>query len=315
MYIPGNDYTGQTLYLLGRAFSNRNSVEYRLPRKVTDGVDSMRTRAMRKTLNCYQQSVYRNNRAPYYWLSIAIVYYMIDQPRDSLEALSRAIRLNPSMWESYYNLGVLVSSNIITMVLVPMSTMPSAVNQLTQRIVQHDHLVQVADALDAFQKCVELNPEAVRAATRATKLKKLLDSGIRGSAPTAEMIEPPLDHVSHTLPGRRDNLSLILNPKKVEAAISSFGGGSLSLRWTARSATVWNCVSQARAAGRYTCESNANSQLDCSAIAEQELCCTRRLRYAPPATTNVVLIAMFTVLQSPADKFVQVRIRDSCLPE
>lgn len=60
---------------------------------------------------------------------------MIDQPRDSLEALFKAIRLNPSMWESYYNLGVLVSSDMTTAVPAPMSTMLLTVNQLTQRIV------------------------------------------------------------------------------------------------------------------------------------------------------------------------------------
>lgn len=167
----------------------------------------------------------------------------------------------------------------------------------------------MANAHDAFQKCTELNPEAVRATVRKTKLKELLDSGIHSSAPvTAEMIEPPLDHVSHTLPERRDNLSLILNPKEVKAAGS--GRGTLHHRRPARSTvTVWNCVSQTCAAGRYTCESGANSKINRRATVEQGPCCIVRLRYAPPAATNVVLGTMFTVLQSPAGKFFQVRIR------
>lgn len=82
----------------------------------------------------------------------------------------------------------------------------------------------MADALDAFQKCTELNPEAVRAAKRKTKLKQLLDSGIHSSAPvTAEMIEPSLDHVSHTLPERRDDLPPIVNPEEVNAVDSQHG--------------------------------------------------------------------------------------------
>lgn len=48
---------------------------------------------------------------------------------------------------------------------------------------------------------------------RSTRLRELLDSGTNRSAPTiAEMIEPPLDHVSHTLPERRSDLSFVLNP-------------------------------------------------------------------------------------------------------
>lgn len=85
---------------------------------------SLSFRAIRKMIEYYQQSVYRNNRVPSYWLSIAIVYYMIDQPHDSLDALSRAFRLNTSIWESYYNLGVLVSSDVITVVLAPVSMIP-----------------------------------------------------------------------------------------------------------------------------------------------------------------------------------------------
>lgn len=103
---------------------------------------------------------------------------------------------------------------------------------------------------------------------RRTKLKELLASGIHGSAPvTAEMIEPQLDHVSHTLPERRDNLSfqVILNPKKVNAADPAFGK-SHSRRRARTTVTVWDCASQARAAGRYTFESIANSSLDCKLV-------------------------------------------------
>lgn len=105
-----------------------------------------------------------------------------------------------------------------------------------------------------LKKCAELNSEAVRAAMRRTKLKELLDSGTHSSAPvTSEMIEPPLDHVSHTLPERRDNLSLILNPKEVKAADSTRGKSGSRVLARAK-LTVWNCVSQACAVDRYTCQ-------------------------------------------------------------
>lgn len=76
-------------------------------------MDSMRIKTMRKVHDYYQQSVYRNGRVPSYWLSIAVMYYIFGQPRDSLDNLTRAIKLNPFLWESWYNIGVLVSSDVL----------------------------------------------------------------------------------------------------------------------------------------------------------------------------------------------------------
>lgn len=108
--LSGTDYTGQTLYLLGRAFSH--SVEDRLPHGATDRMDSMSAIAMRKAHEYYQRSIHRNGRSPSCWLSIARFFYMMGQPRDSLDNLARAMRLNPFRWEFWYNLGVLVSFSV-----------------------------------------------------------------------------------------------------------------------------------------------------------------------------------------------------------
>lgn len=81
------------------------SVEDRSPHKRTLEDDNLTGIAY----ECYQQSVYWNSRIPSYWVSIAVMYYVNEQARDSLECLSRAIRLTPFQWETWYNLGVLVS--------------------------------------------------------------------------------------------------------------------------------------------------------------------------------------------------------------
>lgn len=52
---------------------------------------------------------------------------------------------------------------------------------------------------------------------RTTKLQKLLDSRTNRSAPVfADMVEPPLDHVSHMLPERRSNLAFVFNQIEVD---------------------------------------------------------------------------------------------------
>lgn len=58
------------------------------------------------------------------------------------------------------------------------------------------------------------------------------------------------------------------------------------------------------------CLRSANVKHNCSATVEQEQCYTVRLRCAPPATTNDVLIAMFTVPWAlpPAGKLSKVGI-------
>lgn len=79
---------------------------------------------------------------------------------------------------------------------------------------KYDHAGQWGDALVAFERCTESNPECGRAVRRIAELQWLLDNrntpGLSAGI-TAEMVEPPLDHVSHTIPERRSNQSLVLN--------------------------------------------------------------------------------------------------------
>ena len=63
-----------------------------------------------KAYEAYQQAVYRDGRNPTFWCSIGVLYYQINQYRDALDAYSRAIRLNPTISEVWYDLGTLVSS-------------------------------------------------------------------------------------------------------------------------------------------------------------------------------------------------------------
>lgn len=79
-----------TFYLLARAFLE-------LDRR-TEAHDAL------------QQAVYRNGRVPDIWITVAILFFMEDQYRDSLDALARSVRFNAHTWESWYNLGVLVRS-------------------------------------------------------------------------------------------------------------------------------------------------------------------------------------------------------------
>ena len=60
-----------------------------------------------------QQAIYRASRVPEIWTTVGILYFslMVPQIPDSLDAFSRSMRLNPSLWINWYNLGVLVSKN------------------------------------------------------------------------------------------------------------------------------------------------------------------------------------------------------------
>lgn len=75
-------------------------------------MDSMSVTAWPKMYEYYQQSVLRNPRSPSYWLSIGAMFYMASQPRDSFDGVARSINLNPFLWESWYNVGVLVSLDV-----------------------------------------------------------------------------------------------------------------------------------------------------------------------------------------------------------
>ncbi|KAL6825487.1 hypothetical protein J3E69DRAFT_380692 [Trichoderma sp. SZMC 28015] len=83
-----------------------------------------------KAYGYFQQAVYRKPQCPQIWISIATLYYCIHQFRDSLDALCRSIRLNPFIYQTWYNLGILYD----------------ACDK------------QARDAYDSFKKCLELNP-------------------------------------------------------------------------------------------------------------------------------------------------------------
>lgn len=83
---------------------------------------------------------------------------------------------------------------------------------------KYDHAGQWGDALDAFERCTESNPDCVWAVMRIAELQRLLDDRNTPDLPagtTAEMVEPPLDHVSYTIPERRSNRSIVLNPLEI----------------------------------------------------------------------------------------------------
>ncbi|EUC45948.1 hypothetical protein COCMIDRAFT_25927 [Bipolaris oryzae ATCC 44560] len=95
---------------------------------------------------------------PDVWITIGVLYFKLNQYRDSLDAIARSIRLNGYTWESWYNLGVLYDN---------------ARNQS-------------GDALDAMQRALDLNPALSNVHIRMEELK----SGVRGDKLT-EMVEFP----------------------------------------------------------------------------------------------------------------------------
>lgn len=60
----------------------------------------------------FQQAVLRSPRSAQIWISIATLYYHINQFEEALEAIMRSIRLNPFIYQSWYNIGVLVGDII-----------------------------------------------------------------------------------------------------------------------------------------------------------------------------------------------------------
>lgn len=71
-------------------------------------LDASGNRDISSAYEAYRQAMLRNGRIPTLWNSVAILYYRVGQLRDSFDALSRAIRLNPYVWTVWYNLGILV---------------------------------------------------------------------------------------------------------------------------------------------------------------------------------------------------------------
>ncbi|KAF5588330.1 general transcriptional corepressor ssn6 [Fusarium subglutinans] len=108
-----------------------------------------------------------------------------DQSRDSLDGLSRAIRLNAYLFEPWYNLGVL-----------------------------YDFYNQPMDAQDAFIKCLELAPGLLNVQTRVDAQKAYIESDdikLLEDSLIRDMIEAPLsDQYSkvYPVPASTDHITL-----------------------------------------------------------------------------------------------------------
>ena len=95
------------------------------------GRSYMNTQEYNKAYDAYQQAVYRDGKNPALWCSIGILYFQISQFHDALGAFSRSIRLNPYIPEIWLNLGILYET----------------CNN------------QTSDAIDAYRRTLELEPE------------------------------------------------------------------------------------------------------------------------------------------------------------
>ncbi|WFD42785.1 glucose repression mediator protein [Malassezia psittaci] len=102
-----------------------------------------------KAYEAYQQTVYRDGKNPVLWCSIGILYFQISQFHDALGAYSRSIRLNPYIPEIWFNLGVLYES---------------CNNQIT-------------DAIDAYRRVLELEPDNSLVQQRLQQLQDGESSG------------------------------------------------------------------------------------------------------------------------------------------
>jgi cytochrome c-type biogenesis protein CcmH/NrfG len=113
------------------------------------------SREDKKAYESYQQAVDRDDRNPTLWCSIGVSYFQIDQYREALDAYSRAIRINPSIWEVWFNLGCLYESC-------------------------ND---QTSDAIDAYARASELDPDNTAISLRLALLKHAQFAG--GQVPAA----------------------------------------------------------------------------------------------------------------------------------
>ena len=65
-----------------------------------------------KAYEAYQEAVYLENRSNMLWISVGLLFFHIEQPRDCLDSFSHALRLRPSHPLVWRNLGLLVSAPI-----------------------------------------------------------------------------------------------------------------------------------------------------------------------------------------------------------
>ncbi|CAM1510770.1 Fc.00g082830.m01.CDS01 [Cosmosporella sp. VM-42] len=115
-----------------------------------------------KAYKALQSAARREPRSPSIWLTIGRLYFLVNQYRDSQHALDVAIQLNPYLFETWYNLGVL-----------------------------YDHSgSQPEDAADAFNNCLELDPDLIEVRARLW----VLEGHLHGSDS-----DTPVDHVINAM--------------------------------------------------------------------------------------------------------------------
>ncbi|KAH7556630.1 hypothetical protein BM1_06064 [Bipolaris maydis] len=146
-------------YLLGRAF-------------VANG-------CFKEAYEALQLCVKSNSTIPDVWITIGVLYFKLNQYRDSLDALARSVRLNPQTWESWYNLGVLYDN------------------------CQN----QSYDAQDALQRALDLNPALLKAHIRMEELK----AAVHGNVLT-EMVECVLLQASDPIPTYVEDTGIQISP-------------------------------------------------------------------------------------------------------
>ncbi|WFC93497.1 glucose repression mediator protein [Malassezia brasiliensis] len=127
-----------------------------------------------KAYEAYQQTVYRDGKNPVLWCSIGILYFQISQYHDALGAYSRSIRLNPYIPEIWFNLGILYES----------------CNN------------QISDAIDAYRRVLELEPENTAVQHRLQLLQDAESSGKPvPSIPAPRDVNPALFFTAAPPPG------------------------------------------------------------------------------------------------------------------
>ncbi|WFD29156.1 glucose repression mediator protein [Malassezia sp. CBS 17886] len=126
-----------------------------------------------KAYESYQQAVYLDGKNPVLWCSIGILYFQINQYHDALGAYSRSIRLNPYIPEVWLNLGVLYES----------------CNS------------QIADAVDAYSRSLDLDSDNVHIQQRLQRLQNTQQGDV---VPVPDIPSPKDVHPSAYLSPRVD---------------------------------------------------------------------------------------------------------------
>lgn len=148
-----------------------------------------------EALNALQLCVHRNGMIPDVWITIGELYFQIHQYRDSLEAIARSVRLNANTWESWYNLGVLVS-------------IFSESSYSTNILHKYDHCNnQQLDVLEALKRALSLNPTILSARVRKEELEAGVDKKM-----LSNMVGCTLLQISDPVPTYVEDTEVQINP-------------------------------------------------------------------------------------------------------